>query len=47
MKNIKYVVFHGWLSDEPVAEFKSKKKAIQFIESQTDSDCWLFDKVAE
>lgn len=40
-----YKVYHGWAFPEYVTEFKSVKKAIAFIESQEDSDCWCFDKV--
>lgn len=44
-KSYEYVVFHGWLATEPTATFKSRKKAIDFIESQPDADDWCFDKV--
>jgi len=42
MKKI-YIVYHGWMSREKVAEFDSKKKAIAFIEKQADPDEWCYD----
>jgi len=44
-KRYVYKVFHGWAFPEFVEEFKSLKKAIQFIESKEDSDCWCYEKV--
>lgn len=42
MKKV-YVVYHGWVFSERVAEFKSLKKAIAFIESQEYPDEWCFE----
>lgn len=42
MKKI-YIVYHGWVSGEKVAEFDSKKKALAFIEKQEDPDEWCYD----
>ena len=42
-----YVIYHGWAFPEKITEFKTLKKAIAFIESQEDADCWCFEKVAE
>lgn len=41
-----YKVYHGWLTKEPEAEFKSAKKAVEFIKNHKDAEDWCFDKVA-
>lgn len=42
MKKV-YVVYHGWAFGEKVAEFKSLKKAIAFIENQECPNDWCFE----
>ena len=42
-----YKVYHGWAFPEYVAEFRSLEKAIAFIKSQKDYDCWCYEKVEE
>jgi hypothetical protein len=44
-KKYTYVVYHGWAFPYKVAEFKTLKKAIAFIESQKCSDDWCYEKV--
>ena len=38
-----YIVYHGWYFSEKVAEFKTLKKAIAFIESQEWPDEYCFE----
>jgi hypothetical protein len=40
-----YVVYHGWAFSEKKAEFKTLKKALDFIESQEWPDEWCYEKV--
>ena len=40
-----YYVYHGCAFLKFEQEFKTKKKAIAFIEAQPDADCWSFDTV--
>lgn len=42
MKKI-YVVYHGWYFSEKVAEFKTLKKAIDFIKSQEYSEEYCYE----
>ena len=43
-----YKVYHGdldFVHKKCTVEFKSKKKAIEFIEAQPDAEDWCFDKI--
>lgn len=42
--NMTFVVYHGWAFPEKVAEFKTLKKAIAFIEGQKWPDEWCYEK---
>ena len=44
-KSYIYQVFHGELAKEPTVEFKTLKKAIEFIKAQHDAEYWCYDKV--
>ena len=39
-----YIVYHGWIDGEPVAEFKTVKKAVKYIESQEYPEEYCFEK---
>lgn len=39
-----YIVYHGWIDGEPVAEFKTMKQAVKYIESQKRPDEYCFEK---
>ena len=41
MKKV-YIVYHGWAFSEKVAEFRSKREAIAFIEKQECPDEWCY-----
>ena len=41
-----YVVYHGWIDGEKVAEFKTMKQAVKFIESQKEPSEYCFEKRA-
>lgn len=43
-RSFEYKVFHGWAFPEYEVSFKSEKKALEFILSQKDSDCWCYDR---
>ena len=46
-KRYTYIVYHGWAFPEKVAEFKTLKKAIEFITSQEWPDEWCFEKMVK
>lgn len=38
-----YIVYHGWIDGEPVAEFKTVKRAVKYIESQKRPEEYCFE----
>lgn len=38
-----YIVYHGWAFSEKVAEFRTLKKAVAFIEAQEWPDEYCFE----
>ena len=38
-----YIVYHGWIDGEPVAEFRTVKKAVKYIESQEYPEEYCFE----
>lgn len=39
-----YIVYHGWIDGMVVAEFKTMKQAVKYIESQERPDEYCFEK---
>lgn len=39
-----YIVYHGWIDGERVAEFKTIKQAVKYIESQENAEEYCFEK---
>lgn len=38
-----YIVYHGWINGEPVAEFRTVKGAVKYIESQKRPEEYCFE----
>ena len=42
-----YIVYHGWIDGIVVAEFKTMKQAVKFIEEQDVPEEYCFEKENE
>lgn len=42
-----YIVYHGWIDGMVVAEFKTMKQAVKFIEEQDYPEEYCFEKENE